>query len=415
MSAITNVLNLADRAGLLQTAPWQPCDVIWREAGVRLREQFVGIARNILGGADYEEISLPATIPQRTLSIEPRHFRDVARISFKLEDESRGYLRATSESQFASLFYACMQDKIPWHAFQVCTVFRKEQDDRTVPLLRAVEIEPFIETMSFVVNAQSHVRREASLYRRMITALAIPAILVERPQWDTFPEARKSFAFDVGLPDNTVAQIASIHDLASAYCPSQSAGRRCQQNFENVSGGMSGRLLMTALTIHSTQNQLILPSCLSPILVNVTQPVARRYPQAVKVLHSVAPHRIRIGRSNPDTLPAPFQFVIQRDRLICINRNQGQHCEAPIRNLAQWLRGLVESRDSWLTERAWARVGNAILMEPLCTRARCMIDCILDRKGKHILGWSAPSGANTHCRICSKRASRLACFAERVL
>ena len=134
-------------------------------------------------------------------------------------------LRPTSETAFYQMFALWIRsyNDLPFKTYQRANVFRYETK-ATRPFLRSREFH-WIEThCAFATeqDAMKQVEEDMETTKEVLQdVFGLPFIFFERPQWDTFPGAKKTFAADVLNPDGRVVQQPSTHmikqDFARAF------------------------------------------------------------------------------------------------------------------------------------------------------------------------------------------------------
>lgn len=101
--------------------------------------------------------------------------------------------------------------------------------------------------------------------------MGIPYLISKRPEWDKFPGAEYTMAFDTIFPDGRTMQIATVHNLG------QNFSKTFEIIFETPTGdkdyayqtcyGISDRVIASIIAIHGDEKGLILPPIVAPIQV----------------------------------------------------------------------------------------------------------------------------------------------------
>lgn len=135
--------------------------------------------------------------------------------------EERLALRPTSETAFYQMFALWIRSykDLPFKTYQRAQVFRHETK-ATRPFLRDREFH-WIETHCAFATQDDAL---AQVYRDMQTTkdvlhnvYGLPFIFFERPEWDKFPGADRTFAADVLNPDGKVIQQPSTHMIKQHF------------------------------------------------------------------------------------------------------------------------------------------------------------------------------------------------------
>ncbi len=96
-------------------------------------------------------------------------------------------------------------------------------------------------------------------------------MITRRPEWDKFPGAEYSIAFDTLMPDGKTMQIATIHLLGESFA------RTFDIKYEDKDGslryvnqtcyGISERCVAAVISVHGDEHGLMLPPGVAPIQV----------------------------------------------------------------------------------------------------------------------------------------------------
>jgi prolyl-tRNA synthetase len=113
------------------------------------------------------------------------------------------------------------------------------------------------------------IQRYSEFYHR----LAIPYLIVRRPDWDKFPGADYTIALDTVMPDGRTLQIGTAHHLSSNFAKTFGI------TYENPEGeqvlvnqtcyGISERCIAALISVHGDDTGLILPWAVAPLQVVV--------------------------------------------------------------------------------------------------------------------------------------------------
>jgi prolyl-tRNA synthetase len=116
--------------------------------------------------------------------------------------------------------------------------------------------------------------------------LAVPFIINKRPEWDKFPGADYTMAFDAMMPDGKSLQVGTVHMLGTKFA------KTFDITFENDKGerehvnqtcyGISERCIAAVIGIHGDNKGLVLPPNASPTQVVIIPIVFKKEEEAVK-------------------------------------------------------------------------------------------------------------------------------------
>lgn len=253
---------------------------VWLPQGFKIRKHTLKILRDILD-QDHEEVLFPLLIPEDELQKEAIHvkgFEDevywvthggLTQLNKKLA------LRPTSETAMYPMFslWVRSHSDLPMKFYQIVNTFRYETK-HTRPLIRVREITTFEEAHtihSSEAETEKQVERAIEIYRTFFDSLGIPYVITKRPEWDKFPGAVYTMAFDTLLPDGKTLQIGTVHNLG------QNFARTFDITYETPSGeheyvyqtcyGLSDRVIASVIGVHGDEAGLSLPPKVAPYQV----------------------------------------------------------------------------------------------------------------------------------------------------
>ncbi len=163
----------------------------------------------------------PTVIPEENFKKEAGHIKGFPPEVFWVTHggttkfNERLALRPTSETGFYQMFSLWIRSykDLPFKTYQRANVFRYETK-ATRPFLRSREFH-WIEThCAFATekDAMNQVYEDMKTTKELLYDIfGLPFIFFERPEWDKFPGAEKTFAADVLNPDGKVVQQPSTH------------------------------------------------------------------------------------------------------------------------------------------------------------------------------------------------------------
>jgi prolyl-tRNA synthetase len=270
--------ELIDKAQILDIRYPIKGTYVWQPYGYRLRALVLGVIRRFLDETDHLETLFPLLIPEEEFMKEAVHvkgFEDevywvthggLTELNVKLA------LRPTSETAIYPMFALWIRSHadLPIKIYQVVNVFRYETKS-TRPLIRLREITTFKEAHtahSTMEDADIQVKEAVKIYKKFFEALGIPYIVSKRPEWDKFPGAVYTIAFDTVLPDGKTLQIATVHNLGTNFA------KTFEITYENLSGeqeyvyqvcyGISDRVIASLLSIHGDDGGLCITPSVAP-------------------------------------------------------------------------------------------------------------------------------------------------------
>lgn len=169
----------------------------------------------------------PTVIPEKNFKLEGEHVKGFTPEVFwvtqggETKFEEKLALRPTSETAFYQMFALWIRGykDLPFKTYQRANVFRYETK-ATRPFLRSREfywIEAHCAHRS-LEDAESQVKEDMETTKEVLHDIfGLPFIFFERPSWDKFPGAYRTFAADVLNPDGRVVQQPSTHILTQDF------------------------------------------------------------------------------------------------------------------------------------------------------------------------------------------------------
>lgn len=254
---------------------------VWFPYGFSIRSHVLGVIRRFLNEKNHQEALFPLLIPEDEFAKEAKHIRGfedevywvthggLQELNVKLA------LRPTSETAIYPMFAVWIRSHrdMPLKVYQVVNTFRYETK-HTRPLLRLREITTFKEAHtahSSWEDAEHQVEEAIEIYKNFFDTLGVPYTVSRRPEWDKFPGAEYTMAFDTIFPDGRTLQIATVHNLG------QNFSKTFEITFENLEGeqehayqtcyGISDRVIAALLVTHGDDSGLCLIPEIAPIQV----------------------------------------------------------------------------------------------------------------------------------------------------
>ncbi len=203
--------------GFLVFQPWS----------VLAMEKMYKHLEDVLQKKSHKPYWFPTVIPKSNLQKEASHIKGFTPEVFwvthggtkKLEEPLA--LRPTSETAFYQMFNLWIRSykDLPFKTYQRAQVFRHETK-ATRPFLRSREFH-WIETHCAHATEQDAIKQiqedmettEEVLHK----IFGLPFMFFERPAWDKFAGAHRTFASDVLNPDGKVIQQPSTHIISPSF------------------------------------------------------------------------------------------------------------------------------------------------------------------------------------------------------
>ena len=253
---------------------------VWFPFGFSIRKKVYNMLRALMD-VDHQETQFPMLIPKPELLKESEHIKG-------FEDEvywvTHGgltpleiplALRPTSETAMYPMFKLWIRSHadLPLKIYQIVNIFRYETK-HTRPLIRLREVTSFKEAHTAHATypeAEQQVREAMDIYSDFFTKLAVPFIINKRPDWDKFPGADYTMAFDTMMPDGKSLQIGTVHLLGTKFAKTfeitYEDDKGQQQFVSQTCYGISERCIAATIGIHGDNKGLVLPPNASPTQV----------------------------------------------------------------------------------------------------------------------------------------------------
>lgn len=271
--------EIIERAQILDIRYPIKGNYVWFPYGFKVRKHVLNVIRGILDETGNEEALFPLLIPETEFAKEAKHihgFEDqvywvthggVDPLNVKLA------LRPTSETAIYPMFTVWIRSHadMPLKVYQVVNVFRYETK-HTRPLIRLREITTFIEAHTAHATAEdvdAQVKEAIEAYKKFFDTLGIPYTITRRPDWDKFPGAEYTIAFDTIFPDGRALQIGTVHNLG------QNFAKTFDITFEDLNGeqayvyqtcyGISDRCIAALIATHGDDEGLCITPEVAPI------------------------------------------------------------------------------------------------------------------------------------------------------
>ncbi len=363
---------------------------VWMPYGFEIRRRVVELLRKKLRETGHEEVLFPTLIPEGNLSKEAEHiagFEDevywVTHGGTK-ELNERLALRPTSETAIYPMFALWIRSHadLPLKIFQVVNTFRYETK-HTRPLIRMREITTFKEAHTAHATeeeAEEQVREAFEIYSWLFDTLGIPYIASVRPEWDKFPGAEYTVAFDTLMPNGRALQIGTVHMLG------QNFSKTFEVTFETEEGdteyvhmtcyGVSDRVVAAVIGIHGDESGLVLPPVITPIqvaVVPIPKKGARREVKeaAGNIADILKDHGFRVELDDRDISPGrKFHYwelkgvpvraevgpqEVEAGTVVLFRRDEFEREEVDLDDLPQAVEALLDDVTENLCERARER------------------------------------------------------------
>jgi prolyl-tRNA synthetase len=434
---------------------------VWYPFGYSIHKKVYGLLRALMD-VDHQETQFPMLIPKTELLKESEHIKG-------FEDEvywvTHGglspleiplALRPTSETAIYPMYKLWIRSHtdLPLKLYQIVNTFRYETK-QTRPLIRDREITSFKEAHTAHAtweDAEKQVHEAMNIYGDFYTKLSVPFIINKRPDWDKFPGADYTMAFDTLMPNGRSLQIGTVHHLGSKFA------RTFGITYEDASGqqqfvsqtcyGISERCIAAVIGIHGDNKGLVLPPNASPMQVVIIPIVFKS--GAEEVLDACKRARAMLNDSGIQALlddsserpgakyykwemkGVPFRIEIGprdlKNNSVMLVRRDGIKESIPMDGLPQTLNNKLMDFQAGLLKKAadfmWSRIKDCATLDEAkvqidsgfarmywCGEKACGLE-MENATGGKLLGEPQGMTGSGICPVCGKPAEKIVLVAR---
>jgi prolyl-tRNA synthetase len=254
--------------------------LVYRGNAMFIVRQMVRFLEDMLEQDGHEPTLFPVLIPENLLMKEAEHIAGFEDQVYWVTQgganqlERKLALRPTSETcmyPMFALWTRTFQD-LPIKVHQTVCVYRCETK-QTRPLIRSREIYWNEGHTAFASKdeALKNVETIKGIYTELISGLlCLPIQVNQRPEWDKFPGAEFTVAFDTMMPDGKTLQVATVHNLGQHFSKvfgieyDDESGQK-HHAWQTSYGPGFGRLLAAVICVHGDEKGMVLPPRAAPI------------------------------------------------------------------------------------------------------------------------------------------------------
>ncbi|RLG20176.1 proline--tRNA ligase [Candidatus Micrarchaeota archaeon] len=251
---------------------------VYKPWGFKIMRRCFDLLEALLNSAGHDASYFPLLVPEEQFAKEGKHIKgfgsDVlwATHGGEQELERKLALRPTSETIMYPMFALWIRSHadLPLKVHQTVCVYRHETK-ATKPLIRGREVY-WNEAHTVHANAEEaemQVGEGVHIYKRFFDSLGVPTMILKRPEYDTFPGAAYSLAFDALMPDGKTLQVGTVHNLgdnfSKAYGIQYDDAHGEKKGVYQTCYGISMRCLAIVIAVHGDDKGLMLPSSVAPV------------------------------------------------------------------------------------------------------------------------------------------------------
>jgi prolyl-tRNA synthetase len=278
----TNIVQKAELADLRYNVKGF---IVFQPWAVMSMEKMFHYFEGVLQKKGHKPYWFPTLIPEKNLQKESSHIGgftpEVFWVTSHGKDEpieEKLALRPTSETGFYHMFSYWIRSykDLPFKTYQRANVFRYETK-ATRPFLRSREFH-WIETHcahETEEKAMAQVKEDMQTTKEILHDIfGLPFIFFERPSWDKFPGALRTFAADVLNPDGKVVQQPSTHILKQEFAKAFDVKFKDKNGndkyvFTTCYGPAISRIFASVIIVHGDDKGLKFPWEIAPLQVAI--------------------------------------------------------------------------------------------------------------------------------------------------
>lgn len=430
---------------------------VWLPSGLRMMQSMDSIVRQELDSLEFREVSFPLLISREQLEVEFEHFKGFEDQLFwvtrggKEPLEVDLALRPTSEVAMYPMFSLWVRTHadLPLKTYQIVNTFRYETK-HTRPFIRVREIH-FIEAHTAHAtfeDAEKELEEYDSVFRKLCGKILVPVMRHRRPDWDKFPGAKYSIAYDAVMPGGRTLQIGTIHqygdNFARTYNIEYTDENGERQYASQTTYGMSERLLASVIGIHGDDTGLIVPPAIAPVQVVIVAipPVSQEMSSFVSEIMDVLKSKgYRVKYDDRDNYTPGYKYndwemrgiplrieIGKREasgRFLTVAYRTGGKMKIDIGDLGAAISGEIRRVEEEIYARAEGFQKNSVKFENdvegiisfdgvsrayWCGSKEC-VDRIEENSNKNCLGTVEDDGSEGPCVVCGK-PGRLSSFSR---
>ncbi len=217
---------------------------VWLPYGWKIMQLIDGIIRREVDKNNFQEVSFPVLITRDQLDVEFEHIRGFENEIYWVTKGGKEKLdvdlalRPTSESAMYPMFSLWIRSHadLPLKTYQIVSVYRYETK-HTRSFIRIREIHFFEAHTAHATyeDAEAQMEEYRRIWKNVSETLGLPYLQDIRPEWDKFPGAVYTLAFDTAMPSNRSLQIGTIHEYGTNFAKSYGPVR-IETGVKEVSG-----------------------------------------------------------------------------------------------------------------------------------------------------------------------------------
>ncbi|MEM0156574.1 MAG: proline--tRNA ligase [Thermoplasmataceae archaeon] len=297
---------------------------VWMPYGLKAMQNIDGIIRKNVDSMDFQEVSFPVLITRDQLSVEFEHVKGfenevywVTRGGMEQLDVEMA-LRPTSEAAMYGMFSLWVRSHadLPLRIYQIVSVYRYEtKHTRTFIRIREIHFFEAHTAHDTYEDAERQMNQYREIWKKISHDLCLPYIIDQRPDWDKFPGAMYTLAFDTVLPGGRSLQIGTIHQYGTNFSKNYDIkylkDDGTHEYASQTTFGLSERLLAAVVGIHGDDQGLIFPPAVAPVqavIVTIPSKNIDVLPYARSIFDELKAAGIRSSLDTRDNYTPGFKY-----------------------------------------------------------------------------------------------------------
>ena len=258
---------------------------VWLPYGIKAMRKIKDVWDELFEEADIGEAYFPLLVPRQYAQMNDERFEGFKNEAFwaqggvDVDREEKYMLRPTGEPAIYPMFSKWVKtaNDLPIRIYETVSSFRYESK-QTMNLIRDREITFWYEIHTAHATKEES-DKELELHFKINNEiwhdyLGIPAIPVEKPQWECFPGAVGAREYYTIMPNGRLLENGSINHLGQAYAKKFNIMYIDENEGDKkyawqICTGNGGRYLAAVIATHGDKNGLIFPPRVAPLPVMI--------------------------------------------------------------------------------------------------------------------------------------------------
>lgn len=297
---------------------------VWLPYGLKVMKGIDRIIRDNVDNSNFQEVQFPVLITRDQLSIEFEHVKGFENEVFWVTRGGREpldvemALRPTSEAAMYGMFQLWIRahTDLPLKIYQIVSVYRYEtKHTRTFIRIREIHFFEAHTAHTDYESAELQMVEYRQIWDRISDELCLPFVVDQRPDWDKFPGAKYTLAFDTAMPGGRSLQIGTIHQYGENFSRNYGIEYLKEDGTHSyvsqTTFGLSERLLAAVIGIHGDDTGLIFPPSIAPVqivIIPIPSEKADTGSYCLKVSNILSAEGFRVHIDNRDNYTPGFKF-----------------------------------------------------------------------------------------------------------